>query len=205
MTYEEIVRRLAGRKPLFQDINAEYAVLAPLVAQKEGLSLLFEIRAGTLRRQPGEVCFPGGRMEPGETPAQCALRETSEELGLPQGAAELIAPLDCLGHQSGFVMHPFLGRLEAEVLVQAAPNPSEVGALFLVPLEFFLNTEPELYHYDLVPDAAHIPADRLGFPQGYPWRGGRVTVPVYYWEDRVIWGLTGRIVRHLAGLLRGNG
>ena len=58
MTYEEIVRRLAGRKPLFQDINAEYAVLAPLVAQKEGLSLLFEIRAGTLRRQPGEVCFP---------------------------------------------------------------------------------------------------------------------------------------------------
>ena len=48
--------------------------------------LLFEVRADTLDRQPGEVCFPGGHMESGETPAACALRETEEELSIPSAA-----------------------------------------------------------------------------------------------------------------------
>lgn len=203
MTISEIVDKLSGRPAGFQDVTAEYAVLVPLVEGSAGLSLLFEVRAGTLRRQPGEVCFPGGRIEPGETPEACALREAAEELGLPAPAAELMTPLDRLGHQSGFLMHPFLGRMDAGSLDRALPNPAEVGALFSVPLDFFLRTPPEVYHYDLIPDAAHIPPDRLGFPQGYAWRGGRVEVPVYRWEDRVIWGLTGRIVRRLIQRLQG--
>ncbi len=202
MTCEEITRRLAGRTPMFQDITTEYAVLAPLVGENSVPTLLFEVRAATLRRQPGEVCFPGGRVEPGETPADCALRETAEELGIPQSAAQILAPLDLLGHQSGFLIHPFLGRIDAEALAHARLNSAEVDGLFTVPLDFFLTTEPQLYHYDLVPDADHVPVDQLGFPHGYPWRGGRVEVPVYRWNDRAIWGLTGRIVRRLAALLR---
>ena len=69
MTLREISRRLSGRSPRLQDVTAEYAVLVPLVEGGEELSLLFEVRAYTLRRQPGEVCFPGGRIEPGESPA----------------------------------------------------------------------------------------------------------------------------------------
>ena len=42
-----------------------------------------------------------------------------------------------------------------------------------------------------------FPYDRIGFPQGYRWRGGRVEVPIYAWEGRAIWGLTGRITRRL--------
>lgn len=202
MTLGDISRRLAGRSPRLQDVTAEYAVLVPLVEGEGGLSLLFEVRAGTLRRQPGEICFPGGRVEKGETPAACALRETVEELGISPTGAELLAPLDCLGHQSGFLMHPFLGKLDAAALAGAPLNPAEVAEVFTVPLDFFLGTEPEVYRYALVPDASHVPVERLGFPQGYPWRGGRVEVPVYRWKGRIIWGLTGRVVRNLARLLR---
>ena len=55
MTYIEIVQTLRARPPRLQDVTAEYAVLVPLVEEAEGLSLLFEVRAETLRRQPGEV------------------------------------------------------------------------------------------------------------------------------------------------------
>ena len=54
------------------------------------------------------------------------------------------------------------------------------------------------YSYELKPQvAADFPYDSIGFPRGYRWRSGETTVPVYAWPDRPIWGLTGRIVRHL--------
>ena len=79
-------RRLRGRTPGLLGAGSSYAVLCPLTETAEGLSLLFEVRAKGLR-QGGEVCFPGGRMEAGESQIQCALRETAEELSIP--AAEV--------------------------------------------------------------------------------------------------------------------
>ena len=76
MTGLELERAWRGREPGLLGRKHACAVLCPFVETEEGLRLLFEVRAPSLRRQGGEVCFPGGRMEPGETPEQCALRET---------------------------------------------------------------------------------------------------------------------------------
>ena len=94
MTLNDFRTRWTGHEPEIQDVKQQYAVLVPLVEGPEGPSLLFEVRASTLAHQPGEVCFPGGRVEPGESPKDCALRETFEELAIPPGEVELIAPLD---------------------------------------------------------------------------------------------------------------
>ena len=63
MELDALTRLLARRQPGLMDATGRYAVLVPLVEGEEGLSLLYEVRARTLRRQPGEVCFPGGRIE----------------------------------------------------------------------------------------------------------------------------------------------
>ena len=77
-----------------QGTVGEYAILVPLVERDGELFLLFETRARTLvGHQPNEVCFPGGRVEPGETPRETALRETMEELLLPEDQIRVIAPL----------------------------------------------------------------------------------------------------------------
>ena len=72
--FERLHRRAPGIDKL--DRLWDAAVLLPLVRTPEGISVLFEERAHTLRSQPGEVCFPGGKREAGETAIQCALRET---------------------------------------------------------------------------------------------------------------------------------
>lgn len=196
MTVQEFRERWAGHVPGIQDMKASYGVLVPLVERPEGLCLLYEVRADTLGRQPGEVCFPGGRVEAGETPSDCALRETWEELGIPQAAVELIAPLDLLTHQGGFVIHPFLGVVDPAAAV--CPSPAEVKEVFTVPVNWLLAHPPAVYSYDLVPQVGEdFPYERVGFPRGYRWRGGKVTVPIYDWPDHPIWGLTGRITRRL--------
>ena len=62
MELDALTRLLARRQPGLMDATGRYAVLVPMVEGEEGLSLLYEVRAHTLRRQPGEVCFPGGRI-----------------------------------------------------------------------------------------------------------------------------------------------
>ena len=196
MTADDFKARWAGHKPGPQDLTGEYAVLVPLVERPEGLCLLYEVRASSLDRQPGEVCFPGGRMEPGEDPVACALRETWEELAIPPEKVEVVARLDFLTHQGGFAMYPVLGVVSPDAPV--VPGPAEVAEVFCVPVDWLRRNPPAVYTYDLVPNVgADFPYERIGFPQGYRWRGGKVEVPVYDWPGHPIWGLTGRITRHL--------
>ena len=96
MDQETLRRKLAEHRPSLQQARGEFAVLVPLVEGPEGLSLLYEVRPAKLHHHSGEVCFPGGRMEPGETPRQCALRETREELGIPAERIGLLGDLDFL-------------------------------------------------------------------------------------------------------------
>lgn len=200
MTIADLTRRLAGRTPEPMEVTGRYAVLVPLVEREGELFLLYEVRASSLRRQPGEVCFPGGRVEPGERPRDCALRETWEELGLPPEAVRVIAPLDFLHHRSGFVMYPFLAQVDSEA--EIVPSPAEVDHTFLVPLSWLRSHPPTEYRYDLIPaPPADFPYHLAGIPESYAWQKGVESCLIYPWPERAIWGLTARITRRLVELL----
>lgn len=96
MTIQDFQDRLCGYRPTLQQARAEFAVLVPLIERPDGLHLLYEVRAQNLRHHAAEVCFPGGRMEPGETPVQCALRETWEELAIAPEDVTVLGELDFL-------------------------------------------------------------------------------------------------------------
>lgn len=200
---DDLARLLAGRQPDLMDKRGEFSVLVPLVEGEEGLSLLYEVRARTLRSQPGEICFPGGRAEGDETPEECALRETWEELSIPPRAVHILGRLDFIAHRAGFLMHAVAAKIDREAVEHMRPSPAEVAETFFVPLDFFLKNPPLDLSYDLVPNPGDdFPYEQAGIPRDYAWRLGRETVPVYRWRDRVIWGLTGRITRNLVSYVR---
>lgn len=205
MDLERLETLLRTRKPGLMDAAGRYAVLVPLVEREGKLHLLYEVRARSMKRQPGEVCFPGGRMEPGEDPVACALRETQEELGIPVSAVRVLGELDFIGNRSNFIMYPVLGLVEEGAATNMRPNPAEVEETFLVPLEHLMKG-PELeYEYRLRPEfGPEFPFEQLGIPRTYAWREGWENGPAYPWEGHVIWGLTGRITRHLIALMGTN-
>lgn len=194
---DALKQRYEGRVPGLLDVRRNYAVLCPFVEKEDGVHILFEVRAKELR-QGGEVCFPGGAMEEGESAAECALRETEEELGIPREEIALFGEGDFQAGQDGFMFRPLLGVVSRAGLSAMRPSAAEVAEVFTVPLRFFQETPPEVYTYDLVPKLPEaFPYEAVGISPQYPWRGGRVDVPIWYYEGHVIWGLTGRVIRDL--------
>ena len=138
----------------------------------------------------------------GETAEACALRETWEELGIPPEQIKLLGRLDFIAHRANFLMQPVLGLVDSGALEGMVPSPAEVDEVFFVPLSHLLEMEPIEYEYELIPTPAeNFPYDVIGIPRDYKWQPGGENVPVYPWEGRAIWGLTGRITRHLLQLL----
>lgn len=115
-----------------------YAVLLPLVEKDEEIYILFEVRSQHLKVQPGEIGFPGGGIEEGETPAYAALRETAEELGVDKSAVRIISELDYLIDSRKRIVYCFLGTIDQAALSIAKFNPAEVDEVFLVPLRWLL-------------------------------------------------------------------
>jgi 8-oxo-dGTP pyrophosphatase MutT (NUDIX family) len=101
--------------------------------------LLLTRRSARLRNHAGQWAFPGGRLDPGETPAETALREMREEVRVDLHPGRILGRLDDFVTRSGFVMTPFV--VWGGAGLQAAPNPDEVQSIHRIPLTEFLRED----------------------------------------------------------------
>ena len=146
------------------------AVLVPLVNRPQGLQLLLTQRSADLPDHPGQISFPGGRVEPTDADhAAAALRETAEEIGLAPTRVEILGRLAQYETVTGFSVVPVVGWVEPPF--DLAPDPLEVADVFEVPLEFILDTANHQRHYRML---GTIRRDYWAIP----------------WLHRYIWGAT---------------
>ncbi|WP_424565532.1 NUDIX hydrolase [Tepidibacillus fermentans] len=202
---EEVKNKLKNRDIRIMGIESmsKYAVLIPLIEEEKGsLSILFEIRSRQLRRQPGEISFPGGRIESTDLQYQdAAIRETSEELGIEKERIQIINQLDTYIPSPRTVIYPFVGSIRRPFHPNL--NPDEVESIFTVPLHFFLQTEPEIYYIELkIEPEEKFPFHHIPEGKNYPWRKGKIPKLFYYYEDKVIWGMTAQILHHFIQIIR---
>lgn len=203
MNIRDIEKTFAHRTPCPIDTPKYYAVMVPIIKRGEELSILFEVRSHELQVQPGEVCLPGGRQEEGESPEECAIRETCEELCIKPSQMDVIGPLDYLNAYSNFTLYPFLCVIEDHVIKEDHFNPDEVHETFQVPLDFFLEQDPILFTFPVEPVIPKdFPYHLIGEDKEYNWRKGTSIVPIYKYEGHTIWGLTARIIQRMAEVLR---
>lgn len=193
MNIKYIQDKLKDIKPRPMDSEVSFAVLVPLIEIDKELHLVYEVRSNTIA-QPGEISFPGGRIEEGESPAEAAIRETSEELLLNKANIEVITELNYASSKSGSFVFTFLGLIKDIEADEMDYNIDEVSELFFVPLSFFLENEPEKHYMNYYPEADKgFPYHMVNNGEDYNW--GNIRYPVYFYEyeDYIIWGLTAKI------------
>jgi coenzyme A diphosphatase NUDT7 len=170
------------------------AVLVPLVLEHDELNVLFEKRSTHLAWQPGEICFPGGRIEKGDkTPTAAAVRETTEELGVKIEQIQVLGTLHEVISPIGVRLYPCVGLISN--LDSSKANPGEVAELFTVPLKFLLETEPIIgYMERCTRPLSDFPLELLpGYSKDWQSRKD-YQVLFYKYNQYVIWGLTAQVL-----------
>lgn len=187
----ELRRRLAARSPLefavYGDDGAgrigttAAAVLIPVIAQAQGLTVLFTQRTQHLKSHSGQVSFPGGRAEPGDASAEfTALREAQEEIGLALERVEILGRLPEYHTRTGFRVTPVIGLIQPPL--ELTPDPREVESVFEVPLSFLLD-----------------PVNRQRRTREL--QGRSVGFYVFEYQGHMIWGATAGMLVNLNKML----
>jgi len=114
-----------------------FAVVAPVVFEEDGAYLLLEVRASGIP-QAGDPCFPGGKIEEGETPEQAASREMQEELGISVPPEEFLGELPAARTYLGNLTKIFVCSVSPELAGRTRINPDEVSVMLKVPMPLFL-------------------------------------------------------------------
>ena len=176
-----VAARGPGRAPLAElDDMRRSAVLVALYEGARGAEVVLTRRARHLRSHKGEVSFPGGRLDPGETPVEAALREAHEEVCLDPASVELVGELDHLATMvSRSHIVPVVGRLASRPELRA--GTSEVDRILYVPLAELLRADTyreEWWGSDEMSRVLHF----------------------FFLDDETVWGATGRMLTQLLSI-----
>jgi 8-oxo-dGTP pyrophosphatase MutT (NUDIX family) len=153
------------------------AVLVPVVARREGATLLFTQRAARLRSHAAQIAFPGGRIDADDPdPLRAALREAEEEVGLPASSVTPLGYLDAYLTSTGYRITPVVALVEPGIALRL--NPDEVDDTFEAPFGFFMDQANHQRH-------------------GRAWQGRWRSFYAMPWGHRYIWGATAGMLRNL--------
>ena len=195
LNLRKIKAKVQGRKPLPVDVKNRFSVMIPLIKRDGEIHLLFEKRAFTLRNQPGEISFPGGRIEKGESPREAAVRETAEELLISEREIEIYSEGDFVVNPYAAIIYTFVGEIKKD-FDKISPSEDEVEKVFIVPLSYFLKTRPKSYKINLrVERNKEFPYHLIPNGVNYKFKRGREEVLFYEYEDEIIWGFTAKMAR----------
>lgn len=179
----ERLRAILARRPAIEIDAPQHrraCVLIPLIRKNGGWSILFTRRAENLAAHGGQIAFPGGAVEAGETFEQAATREAEEEVGIPPRNVELIGRLDDVITNSGFLVAPFVGVIHEPL--DYVMQESEVVEIFEVPFEALLDIRN--------PEVRFVPFRKKRYPAYF-----------YHYGAYEIWGLTGRMLKAFLDLV----
>ncbi len=157
------------------------AVLVPIIIHETGPTVLLTRRADHLDSHSGQVAFPGGKVGPGETPVEAALREAEEEVGLDRKFVDVAGFIDPYETGTGFRILPVISFVTPGFSLVA--DPGEVAEIFEVPLSFLLNTDNHEQHSVF-------------------WRGKRRAYYAMPYQGHYIWGATAGMIRNLHDRVR---
>lgn len=173
------------RMPGREGRSTPAAVLVPLVNRPDGLTVLLTQRSASLPDHPGQVSFPGGRLDPGDaTAVDAALREAQEEVGMPPQCVTVLGQLATYETVTGYSVTPIVGWVEPPFPV--VPDPVEVDDVFEVPLAFVLEPAHQQRHFRML---GALRRDYYAIP----------------YADRYIWGATAAMIVILDRTLRDDG
>ncbi|MBI0030087.1 CoA pyrophosphatase [Gilliamella sp. B14384G15] len=201
ITLEKITDILKTTKHPKQ-INNKAAVLIPIVKVDNQLHLLFQIRSHKLKWQPGDICFPGGKVEIEDiNPEQTAKRETCEELGLSINEITILGQLPKFIATLGMIIYPFVGKIDS--IDDLKLNFDEVESIFTVPLEWFKNNQP--LHATM--QVGHKPDNDFPYNllpnRSKDWqKRSEHLVYFYHYNNYIIWGLTAQIIKQFINIIQ---
>ncbi len=152
------------------------AVLAA-ITERERPGFLLIHRPSNMRAHPGQVAFPGGKIDPGENAVEAALREANEELGIDPADVTVIGESDTYHTGTGYAVTPVIAVVPPDLDLR--PNPTEVAKWFEAPVDFVFD-----------------PANQRR--QSAFWQGTERFYLEIMWHEHRIWGVTAAIIANLS-------
>lgn len=194
--------KINAYEPQPYGIQETFAVLLPLVEIDGEEHILYEVRSQKIS-QPGQTSFPGGRVEPGETPREASVRETVEELGIEEEKIEVYGEIDYIVTERA-IIYCFVGYLN-EVDIHKIKSSIEVSRVFSVPLQYFINVPPTLYEVELksITDD-QFPYHLIDRGESFSFDKRTHKIPFYSPNDEVIWGYTANLTSRFIEIIQEN-